>query len=114
MQVMAAVVNEGLRPEFPAHTPDWYASLAAACWQHDPAHRYAAVPPPPPPPEGTAWIKSASKWLWIVLPSSISCHADQLEAVIRSCHVIIMAGLAGRCCQQPLAYPVFDVANRIA
>lgn len=49
MQVMLAVVNEGLRPEFPAGCPAWYVSLAAACWQQDPQQRWVMLLLLPPP-----------------------------------------------------------------
>lgn len=38
-QVVVRVVNDNLRPEFPAHIPERYTELAQACWARDPALR---------------------------------------------------------------------------
>ena len=39
IQVMAGVVNSGLRPSFPCNCPTWYSTLAVACWAQSPAAR---------------------------------------------------------------------------
>ena len=43
VQVMLGVVSQGMRPQFPAHTPAWYEDLAASCWDADPMHRPRAA-----------------------------------------------------------------------
>ena len=39
IQVMAGVVNSGLRPSFPRNCPTWYSTLAVTCWAQSPAAR---------------------------------------------------------------------------
>lgn len=31
-KVLQSIICDGIRPEFPAHTPGWYKALASNCW----------------------------------------------------------------------------------